>query len=66
MSNLSTQAMSAGDDLFINDNAAADTRSQCHHDNIMISFTTALPHLTERRHVGVIARLYRHTVQQSA
>ncbi len=66
MTDLAANALLAGPDLFVQDNAAADTCSERHHDEVLISFSAALPHLTESRHVCVVTALYRHSVQQSA
>ena len=66
MTDLAANTLLAGPDLFVQDNAAADTCSECHHDEVLISFSAALPHLTESRHVCVVTALYRHSVQQSA
>ena len=66
MADLAAHAVFAADDLLIHDDAAAHAGSQRDHDNIRVAFAAAHPHLAQSCHVGVIAALYRKSVQKPA
>ena len=58
MSDLSACSVVSGYDLAIDDDAAADTGSKCHHDNIVIADCSAFPHFTECCHVCIVSDAY--------
>ena len=60
MSDLSAVAVSAGNHFSANDDSSAYSGSQRHHGYIFIALSAALPHFSERRHIGVITYRYRH------
>ena len=66
VADLSSQSMLACNNLLADDNTSANAGSQRYHYDIIKSFSAALPHLAESRHVGVIAALYRQTAQECA
>ena len=66
MADLAADALHTGPDLFIEDNTAADARSQGDHDHIFIAAAASLPQLTQGSHIGIIGALYRHPVQKAA
>lgn len=49
------------EDMPVHDEAAADTRTQRHHDHVLKAFAAALPGLAQSGHVGVVAGLHRQT-----
>ena len=64
MSDFSTCSMCSGDNLTVHNNTAADTGSQCSHDQVLCTFSTAFPHLTKSCNVGIISYFYRNLIQQ--
>mgnify|MGYP000246039083 CR=1 FL=1 len=66
VADLAANALFTGPDLFIQNNTAADAGSECHHNEVFIAFSAALPHLAESRDIRVISAFDRHSIQQSA
>ena len=66
VANFTAQTVTTGNDFLINDDTATHTGSQGNHDQILISLASALPHLSQGSHVGVISALYSDSVQQAA
>ena len=61
MADLSACTMGSGNDLSVDDDSAADSGSECYHNNIVVAGSAALPHLTESCHIGIISGFYRQT-----
>ena len=61
MSDLTAGSVASGYDLAIDDDAAADTGSKCHHNNIVIADCSAFPHFAECCHVCIVSDAYRKT-----
>ena len=55
VADLARCAMAAGQDPAADDDAAADTGPQRHHDDVFKALSAAAPLLAQRRHIGVIA-----------
>ena len=55
MSDLAAGSVLSCDYLLIENHAAAYAGSQSHHDNIAEAFSSALPHLSQSGHVGVVS-----------
>ena len=55
MSYFSSCSVNTRDDVSVNDETSADTGSQCHHEQIAVTFSTALPHFAKGRNIGIIS-----------
>ena len=63
MTDFTAQSMLSGNDLLINNNAAAHAGSQGYHDNIGKAHTAAAPHFTQGCHIGIISAPDRNSIQ---
>ena len=63
MSDLSARSVGAHHGLSIHDDSAAHAGSQSDHDQILLSFACAQPHLAQRSHIGIIAHRNLHLRQ---
>ena len=57
MAKLSSGSISSCNYFTVDDDSAANTCSKCDHNNILISFSATLPHLTERSYIRIISCL---------
>src|SRR5699024_2439210 len=60
MADLSGSAVSACDNLAVDNDSAADSSSQRDHNKASGSLAAAFPHLSERCHISVISRFGRN------
>ena len=64
MTNLTTRARCARHNLTVYDDASAHARAEGNRHQILMPLAAAFPHLSERRHIGVVAALHAHPVKQ--
>ena len=66
LQNFAACAVPSRHDLLIQDHAASDSGSKRYHDKITVALASALPHLSQGGHIGVISRLDGQAVQKTA
>jgi len=62
VTDLTAKAMFSCNDLLIQDHAAANTGSQCDHDQVRVAFSASLPHFAKGSYIGIISALYRNSI----
>ena len=65
MSDLTAGSVVSCYNFTINDDSTTDTGAQCYHNNILTSFCTTLPHLTECCNVCIVSYFDRQTCKTS-
>ena len=65
VADLSCRTVAARKDPASDDDAASDSGAQSHHDDILMTFTTALPLLTKGGDIGIISCDDRNTTQKT-
>ena len=65
MSELSSGAIAAGNNLTVHNNSAAYARPQGYHHQVLAASAAALPHFSQSCHIGIIRCLYFDSIHQS-